>query len=53
MAFEYQSSILPETVLRDMICFISRVGIPAVKKLMRTLWSVMPVQVVLLWKIEM
>ena len=36
-----------------MICFMSRVEILAAKKLMRTLWSMMPVQVVLLWKVEM
>ena len=51
VAFEYQLSILSGTVLRDMIYFMSRVGILAVKKLMRSLWSVMPAQVVLYWKV--
>ena len=49
----YQLSILSGTVSRDMICFMSGVEIPAAKKLMRTLWSMMPVQMVLLWKVEM
>ena len=38
---------------RDIIHLISGVGILAAKKLIRTLWSVIPVWVVLLWKVEM
>ena len=43
IAFEYQSSIFSGTVLRDMIRFMSGMGIPVAKKLMSMLWSVMPV----------
>ena len=52
MAFEYQLSILSGMVSRDMIHFMSGVGILAVKKLIKMLWSVIPVWVVLLWNVE-
>ena len=52
MALVYQSSILSEMVLRNMICFMSEVGILAAKKLMRTLWSVILAYIMLLWKVE-
>ena len=42
VAFEYQSLILSGTVSRDIIHFMNRVEILAAKKLIRTLWSVIP-----------
>ena len=53
MAFEYQLLILSGTVSRDIIHFMSGIGIPVAKKLIKTLWSMIPAQVVLLWKVEM
>ena len=52
VASVYQLSIWSGTVSRDMIHFIKGVGIPAAKKLIRTLWSVMLVWVTLLWKVK-